>query len=73
MYILLSGIPPFNGANDNDIIAAVKKGKFHFKYKEFDNISDKAKDLIRAMLTKNPVQRITAEKALKHSWFGNNV
>ena len=28
MYILLCGYPPFNGANDKQIIEAVLKGKF---------------------------------------------
>ena len=30
LYILLSGIPPFNGKTDEDIIKAVKKGTFSF-------------------------------------------
>jgi calcium-dependent protein kinase len=29
-YIILSGIPPFNGGSDAEIMAAIKKGKFHF-------------------------------------------
>jgi calcium-dependent protein kinase len=27
-FVLLSGIPPFTGASDNDIMKAVKSGKF---------------------------------------------
>ena len=30
LFILLSGTPPFNGANDEDIIKAVKKTKYSF-------------------------------------------
>lgn len=29
-YILLSGIAPFDGANDKEILAKVKEGKFTF-------------------------------------------
>ena len=29
-YILLCGYPPFIGENNNDVIKAVKKGKFEF-------------------------------------------
>lgn len=30
LYILLSGYPPFNGRNDNEIMSAVKKLKFDY-------------------------------------------
>jgi len=35
LYIILSGIPPFNGKNDEDIMKKVEAGKYHFngKYK----------------------------------------
>ena len=34
LYILLSGIPPFNGKDDEQIMAKVRKGKFDFKGKK---------------------------------------
>ena len=45
-YILLSGIPPFNGVTDHEIMAAIKKGKFTFSNKVWNNISAEAKDFI---------------------------
>jgi calcium-dependent protein kinase len=30
LYILMSGVPPFNGDNDPEILEAVKKGSFNF-------------------------------------------
>lgn len=33
MYILLCGEPPFNGDNDDKIMAKIMKGKFDFKCK----------------------------------------
>jgi calcium-dependent protein kinase len=45
-YILLSGIPPFNGVTDQEIMAAIKKGKFTFSNKVWNNISAEAKDFI---------------------------
>lgn len=29
-YVLIAGVPPFNGANDQEIIKKVKSGKFRF-------------------------------------------
>jgi calcium-dependent protein kinase len=34
MYILLCGEPPFNGDNDDKIMAKIMKGKFDFKCKD---------------------------------------
>ena len=31
LFILLSGTPPFNGSNDDDIMNNVKKGTYNFK------------------------------------------
>jgi len=45
-YILLSGIPPFNGVTDQEIMASIKKGKFTFSNKVWNNISAEAKDFI---------------------------
>ena len=37
--------------------------------KQWDHISDPAKDLVRQMLTLDPNSRITVEEALDHSWI----
>lgn len=68
MYILLSGEPPFNGEDDNEIIAKVKSGEYEFNHK-WRNISKQAKDLIKCMLTYKPENRIDAQESLKHEWF----
>ena len=38
-YILLSGIPPFNGRNDNEILERVVEGYFNFKPPTFKGIT----------------------------------
>uniref|UniRef100_A0A8C9HQ46 EF-hand calcium-binding domain-containing protein 11 n=1 Tax=Piliocolobus tephrosceles TaxID=591936 RepID=A0A8C9HQ46_9PRIM len=68
-YILLCGYPPFYGDSDHEILYKVKKGKFNFEGKEWNNISNKATDLIKRCLTFNPKDRIIASEALKHPWF----
>ena len=69
LYIILSGVPPFNGANDQEIMKNVKIGKFSFSDPCWSNVSDKAKDLIKKLLTYDIDQRPSAEEALKHPWI----
>lgn len=68
-YIVLSGIPPFNGASDQEIMKKVKLGKFSFQDAVWGNVSDEAKDFIQNLLTKDQDKRPTAEQALQHPWI----
>lgn len=47
VYILLSGVPPFNGSSDQEIMRKVRAGKFSFDEKCWQKISERAKDFIR--------------------------
>lgn len=69
LYILLSGSPPFNGNNDDEILNAVQRGQYSFDLPEFEQISDYAKRLITKMLTFNPKHRITISEAINDAWF----
>lgn len=69
LYILLCGYPPFNGANDKQIIESVLKGKYQVDEPEWDDISSDAKDLVRKMLEYDPLRRISAAEALQHRWI----
>ena len=69
LYILLTGIPPFNGANDDEILNSVQEGKVDLGIPEFDGISSSAKDLIGRLLNKNHKQRPSAKEILSHRWF----
>lgn len=71
MFILLSGVPPFNGPDDDTIMKAVSKGEYEFKAAKWKGISTHAKDLIDKMLMLDPDERITAKDALDHKWFKN--
>lgn len=61
--------PPFNGEDDNQIIASVKRGVFRFKEQEWSQVSTQAKDLITKMLEKDPKKRISAVDALNDPWI----
>jgi calcium-dependent protein kinase len=50
-FILLSGMPPFNGQSDGEIFKKVRAGHFSFSDKSWDSVSSKAKDFITKLLT----------------------
>ena len=69
MYILLTGLPPFNGETDEEIVTKIMNGRFNMEKYPWPIISSHAKDLIRKLLEFDANKRITAEEALKHPWF----
>eukprot|EP00352_Strombidinopsis_acuminata_P004002 CAMPEP_0176397868 /NCGR_PEP_ID=MMETSP0126-20121128/45466_1 /TAXON_ID=141414 ORGANISM="Strombidinopsis acuminatum, Strain SPMC142" /NCGR_SAMPLE_ID=MMETSP0126 /ASSEMBLY_ACC=CAM_ASM_000229 /LENGTH=408 /DNA_ID=CAMNT_0017772431 /DNA_START=230 /DNA_END=1456 /DNA_ORIENTATION=- len=69
VYILLSGIPPFNGKDDQEIMKAVRKGKFSFSDASWNKVSSSAKDFITQLLTLDQDKRPAATDALKHPWI----
>lgn len=70
LFILLTGDPPFNGSNDNEIYRKIQQKKFTFPSPAWDKISDDVKDLITKMLA-DPADRLTAEQVLNHTWVKN--
>ena len=68
-YILLSGMPPFNGQSDQDIMKKVREGQFSFDDRVWQTISENAKSFIRSLLTYNPQERPSAGVALQHPWL----
>ena len=72
LYILLSGVPPFNGPNDNEIYKKIVNKKFEFPDKYWAHISNDAKDLINKMLCE-PINRLTAQEVMQHIWVDKNA
>ena len=60
LYILLSGVPPFYGDSDPEILDAVQKGEYSIDIPELKAVSDAAKDLITHMIT-SPDRRFKAQ------------
>lgn len=69
LYIMLSGCPPFNGKNNEEILVRVYAANYNFRPNSFNMVTDTAKDLIARMLMKDPQLRITAKQALRHPWL----
>ena len=53
MYILLSGKPPFDGQNNEEILRAVDRAKVSYTDSVWSKVSDEAKDLLSKMLEKD--------------------
>ncbi|CAG9322057.1 unnamed protein product [Blepharisma stoltei] len=70
MFMLLCGDHPFVGKDKEELYSHILQGSYEFKSVHWRGVSSQAKDLIRKMLALEPKNRITAEEALCHPWFG---
>ena len=52
LYVLLGGGPPFDGKSEMEIYQKIENMYYSFDSKNWDNISEIAKDLISKMSTK---------------------
>ncbi|XP_069588398.1 myosin light chain kinase family member 4 [Ranitomeya imitator] len=68
-YMLLSGLSPFLGEDDNETLNNIIVSQFDFEGEEFKNISDHAKEFIGKLLIKEKCWRMSASEALKHPWL----
>lgn len=69
LYILLTGVPPFHGESDQELINMVQTRQADEQPLIEKGISAEARDLIRLLLRKNPHERSSAEEAIRHGWF----
>ncbi|KAH7280591.1 hypothetical protein KP509_36G004600 [Ceratopteris richardii] len=69
LYVMLSGVAPFNGETDEEIFNAIREGKLPFEGRPWSKISFPAKDLILKMLAPNPKKRLTPKQVLEHPWI----
>jgi len=66
---MLTGNFPFLGLTQQQLYENIKSGKYRTEGKEYEAISQKAKDLIRKMLELNPTKRLSASDCLKTPFF----
>ncbi|XP_042321347.1 calcium/calmodulin-dependent protein kinase type 1G isoform X2 [Sceloporus undulatus] len=72
-YILLCGYPPFYEETESKLFEKIKEGYYEFESPFWDDISESAKDFICHLLEKDPNERFTCEKALRHPWIDGNT
>merc|ERR1712014_382663 len=66
LYILLSGNPPFE---DDGLYEQICEGKYEFDVDEWTTVSAQAKDFVQRLMTVDPKDRLTIERALNHPWL----
>ena len=69
MYLLIRGGLPFDGHTKTQIIRRTLHDRLSFRHQCWSNVSEDCIDLIKQLLNKNPIERITMEQALKHPFF----
>ena len=60
MHMILTGHPPFEGQNGQEIKDKILKQDLKFKGKEYEILHESALDLLRKLLEKNPMRRPSA-------------
>uniref|UniRef100_A0A7S2LES8 non-specific serine/threonine protein kinase n=1 Tax=Zooxanthella nutricula TaxID=1333877 RepID=A0A7S2LES8_9DINO len=73
MYTLLSGKAAFGGKNEQEVLNKVRNGYVSLAGPAWEHVSPEAKNLIRALLKRNPSNRLTADQALDHAWLAEAV
>lgn len=72
-YMLLSGLCPFLGDDDNQTLNNILTCQWNFEEREFVDTSAQAKDFISRLLIVNKSWRMSASEALRHPWLSDPV
>uniref|UniRef100_A0A3P8VIX8 Myosin light chain kinase family member 4 n=1 Tax=Cynoglossus semilaevis TaxID=244447 RepID=A0A3P8VIX8_CYNSE len=72
-YMLLSGLSPFLGDDDNETLNNILACQWNFEEQEFADTSDQAKDFISRFLIVNKSWRMSAAEALRHPWLSDTA
>lgn len=63
MYTILTGQPAFSAETKEELRDKIQSGKL-LKNKAYKRLSLDAKNLIKGLLTQDPIKRLSAEEAL---------
>ncbi|XP_077443383.1 tribbles homolog 2 [Stigmatopora argus] len=65
LYTILVGRYPFHDVEPGSLFSKIRRGHFSVP----DTLTPKAKCLIRAILRREPAERLTSREILQHPWF----
>ena len=68
-FLLLCDERPFKGKNKKEVAENIKRCNYKFTSPAWGFVSQDAKDFVSSLLVYDQEERLSAEAALKHSWF----
>lgn len=71
VFVMLSGLLPFDGETPTDVFTAVLRNTVPYDKVPPGKISAQAKAFIQLAMTPNPSKRPSAKEALRHPWLTN--
>lgn len=72
VYMLLSGSPPFKGA-DQELLNNIVAARYSLDTKRMAGVSESARAFIRALLVADPSSRMSASAAIAHPWITRHI
>ncbi|CDW84463.1 protein kinase domain containing protein [Stylonychia lemnae] len=69
LYFMVTQTFPFLGQCTDDVLESITKGGLVFKQTLWSNYSKDLQDLIKKLVTKSPIIRLSADDALDHPFF----
>jgi len=73
LYILLCGFPPFYEEELPALFEQILHARYDFPSPWWDNVSPAAKDLVKGLLTIDPVKRLTAAQVMALPWVSGSA
>ena len=65
LYAMLYGTVPFKANNMSELQKLIIKAKYTLK----DDVSEDVRDLLRGLLERDPIKRLTINQILNHKWL----
>jgi calcium-dependent protein kinase len=69
LYIMLVGMPPFNGRTEAEILSRVQSAPVSFTHGNWTGVSEEVKALILKMLKKDPTTRLSISEVFSDPWL----
>ncbi|KAK2629869.1 hypothetical protein QTJ16_000689 [Diplocarpon rosae] len=67
LFEMMTGRPPFRATNHVELLRKIEQGEDHIRFPKEGSISPPMKDIIKALLKRTPVARLSFESFFRHA------